>query len=118
MHYFGVKTLSETLVPPPLMKPGDGARCKQRGCENPIDCIAKGGSELACYNAQCANDAIPTGAHRSIDQATCEAEDECTFSVADGKCFCTSPTPLPTVFDMFELLFNSMVFNVEPISIW
>ena len=26
MHYFGVKTLSETLFPPPLMKAGDGAR--------------------------------------------------------------------------------------------
>ena len=28
MHYFGVKTLSETLFPPPLMKPGYGARFK------------------------------------------------------------------------------------------
>ena len=26
MHYFGVKTLSETLFSPPLMKPGYGAR--------------------------------------------------------------------------------------------
>ena len=26
MHYFGVKTLSETLFSPPLMHPGDGAR--------------------------------------------------------------------------------------------
>ena len=26
MHYFGVETLSETLFPPPLMKPGYGAR--------------------------------------------------------------------------------------------
>ena len=26
MHYFGVKTLSETLFPPPLMKAGYGAR--------------------------------------------------------------------------------------------
>ena len=25
-HYFGVKTLSETLFSPPLMKPGYGAR--------------------------------------------------------------------------------------------
>ena len=30
MHYFGVKTLSETLFPPPLMKPGYGARCWER----------------------------------------------------------------------------------------
>ena len=28
MHNFGVKTLSETLFPPPLMKPGYGARLK------------------------------------------------------------------------------------------
>ena len=26
MHYFGVKTLSETLFFPPLMNPGDGTR--------------------------------------------------------------------------------------------
>ena len=26
MHYFGVKTLSDALFPPPLMKPGYGAR--------------------------------------------------------------------------------------------
>ena len=31
MHYFGVKTLSETLFPPPLMKPGYGARSRLRG---------------------------------------------------------------------------------------
>jgi len=36
--------------------------CKQRGCENPIDCVADGGSESACYNAQCDSDAIPTDA--------------------------------------------------------
>ena len=28
MHYFGVKTLSETLFPPPLMKAGYGTRKK------------------------------------------------------------------------------------------
>ena len=28
MHYFGVKTLSETLFPPPLMKAGYGTRRK------------------------------------------------------------------------------------------
>merc|ERR1719421_2869655 len=36
--------------------------CKQRGCENPIDCIKDGGSDLTCYNAQCDNDVIPTDA--------------------------------------------------------
>merc|ERR1719331_2064289 len=43
--------------------------CKQRGCENPIDCVAdvtvnypSVDSELACYNAQCDSDAIPTDA--------------------------------------------------------
>ena len=30
MHYFGVKTLSETPFPPPLMKPGYGARRERR----------------------------------------------------------------------------------------
>ena len=31
MHYFGVRTLPETLFPPPLKKPGNGARHEDRG---------------------------------------------------------------------------------------
>ena len=35
MHYFGVKTVSETLFSPPLMKAGDGTRQPERGAELP-----------------------------------------------------------------------------------
>ena len=34
MHYFGVKTLSETPCSPPLIQPGDGARLVQGGGEH------------------------------------------------------------------------------------
>ena len=45
MHYFGVKTLSETLFPPPVLHPGYGARQRHRNAGSTSSHARKPGSK-------------------------------------------------------------------------
>ena len=52
MHYFGVKTLSETPFPPPLMHPGDGARYIDAATSDTA-CVCPAGTAMTAGTGAC-----------------------------------------------------------------